>query len=608
MSNQTRFCRSRITTFLCVFISSTVLALAGFAENCFAQDKPNIILITLDDADFDVFEVRNAHLRYRNITEIANSGISFTNVHATTPFCGPSRACLYRAQYAHNTGIRVNDPAIPSSHGFTGGMAYYDEQGYFENDLGTWMQDAGYRTMMIGKFLHHEFRPIIPKGWDDFHSYLGARYYETFRFTNENAPQGRGEVLPPGLYRTTEETRDVVRTINRHIARDDGRPFFLNVNPYGPHLHDPASPGMVDTKLLHLWPNVPMPFALSHNESDISDKRGYYKGLPEFNEWQLDFTKATFRDRVLAMRSCDDMVGTIRRTLRRNGLEDNTYILITSDNGYLNGHHRSIGKGTSYDRSTRVPTFVIGPDVPEGRKADHLIAHIDIGPTIVELAGGKAPGFVDGRSFAHLLTPTGIDDNEQFRSSMLIENWAQHTFFGVTVESASTALRTVDWIYTEWANGDKDFFNLQDDPDQLDNSYPDLHPNMRDFVASVLRTHKNPNQKSKAQFSVPFEEGEQIPVGQRLRGVAEDSQGVEHVRLALFDIERNRYWNGTRWQTGFFLLRAELENQGGQITFWNYDEMPVGNQVAPGMMAAWVWSYDENFRHDETPTLRFFRN
>ena len=106
---------------------------------------------------------------------------------------------------------------------------------------------------------------------------------------------------------------------------------------------------------------------------------------------------------------------------------------------------------------------------------------------------------------------------------------------------------------------------------------------------------------------MPFEDGELISVGQGLRGLAEDSIGVEHVRLAVFDIEEKLYWNGSDWQPEFFLLRAELENPGGQITFWNYDEMPVGAQVAPGLMAAWVWSYDENFEHD-SPTLKFFQN
>ena len=604
--NPIRNFASYFATLFCLFVSSAFLGLAGLAENCAAQ-KPNIILINLDDADMEMFEVRNSHVLYRNITDVANSGITFTNLHATTPFCGPSRACLYRAQYASSTGIKVNDPTVASSHGFDGGLDYYDQQGYFDDDLGTWMKDAGYRTMMIGKFLHHEFRPIIPPGWDDFHSYLGGTYFDTHRFSNEHDPNGLFDQVEPGLYRTTEETRDAVRTIERHVARNDGRPFFLNLNPYGPHTHCCGSPGMVDTRMLNWWPTIQMPESLSHNEADISDKRGYFRGLQPLEPWQVQFTEMRFRERALALRSCDDMLGIIRRILDRHKLSDNTYIIVTSDNGYLNGHHRAIGKGTSANRATHVPMYVIGPGVPAGRKADHLIAHIDIGPTIVDLAGRTAPNFVDGRSFAHLLTPTGIDDNPTFRNGILIENWAQFKVFGMTTESASTALRTHDWIYTEWANGDKDFFNLQQDPDQLENHYAGLHAATRDFLGSWLRTLKDPAQKSKARFSVPFEDGEQIAVGQGLRGLAEDSIGVEHVRLAVFDIEGKRYWNGTDWQPEFFLLRAGLENPGGQITFWNYDEMPVGAQVAPGLMASWVWSYDENFVHD-SPTLKFFEN
>ena len=593
----------KLTILPCLLVSA-ILALPGFTGNCYAQ-RPNIILINLDDADIEMFELKNANGPYRNINRIADAGITFTNLHVTTPFCGPSRACLYRAQYAHNTGIKVNDPAIPNSNGFDGGMTYYEEQGYFQNDLGTWMKDAGYRTMLVGKYLHAGFQPIVPPGWDDFNSYLGARYWDTPLFNNEGAPEGKFDQLPAGRYRTTEETRDAIRLIRNHVQRNDGRPFFLNLNPYGPHNPDPNSPGMVDTRMMDWWVGLRMPGSLALNEEDISDKVGYFKDLPKFEPEIIELLHARHRERALALKSCDFMVGSIRNTLEQLNLLDNTYILLTSDNGFMSGHHRATGKGTPFDRATRVPLYVMGPGVPAGRKANHLMAHIDLGPTIVDLAGGQVPSFVDGISFKHLLTPTGIDDNDSFRNAVLIENWTQFNRAGRIIESASTALRTTDMIYTEWANGDKDFFDLRFDPEQLNNAFPFLDASTRDSFARQLRTLKNPNQLSKARFAIPFGDFELLPVGLGLRGLAEDPVGVEHVRLAVYDIEQELYWNGQDWQSNFFLLRAELENPGGQITFWNYDQMPAGDDAAPGLKAAWVWSYDKNFRHDSN-TLAFF--
>ena len=595
-----------IKTGLLLLISLAAILLTTFAGICSAQ-SPNIILINFDDADSELFELSYSDQLYPNIMGVASSGISFTNLHVSTPYCGPSRACLYRAQYAHNTGIHINDPSSRRSNGFDGGMEYYRLQGYFLDDLSIWMKNAGYRTMMIGKFLHHDFLPIIPPGWDDFHSYLGSRYWNTWRFTNENNPKGNFEQLLPDVYRTNEETRDVVRTLERHAAQDGNQPFFLNINPLGPHDEAPGTGGMVDTPLLHWWPNSRAPFSRAFNEANISDKRGFYKNLPSLSPGLIDFSRALHRDRALATRSLDDMVGEIRSTLQRLNMADNTYIMITSDNGFSNGHHRLFGKGTPTDRSTRVPLFVMGPGVPAGRTANQLMAHIDLGPTIVGLARGTTPKFVDGRSFTHLLTPTGIDDHPSFRNAVLLENWAQFNASSQLADSASTSVRTVDSVYTEWANGEKDFYDLQTDPQQLENSYDELHPIIQDFLASWLRTLKNPDHKSNARFTIPFRYREQLPVGQGMRGFAEDPKGVQQVRLAIYDLLGKRYWNGSSWQSDFIQVNAELENPQGQITFWNYESMPVGADVAAGEMAAWVWSYDKNFVH-ANPRLIVFEN
>ena len=109
---------------------------------------------------------------------LAQSGIKFTNLHATTPFCAPSRAALFRGQYAFSTGVKVNQPDTATSNGFTGGYSEFVDRGYDTDELGVWMRNAGYRTMHVGKFHHHNFDNRVPPGWDEFRLTGGARYWQ----------------------------------------------------------------------------------------------------------------------------------------------------------------------------------------------------------------------------------------------------------------------------------------------------------------------------------------------------------------------------------------------------------------------------------------------
>ena len=112
-----------------------------FASQLGAQ-KPNIVLINLDDADSELMIDSNLAGRYPNLNRLAQSGLRFTNLHVTTPICGPSRACFLRCQYAHHTGIRINNPSSSKSNGFGGGMRTYLDAGYFDDDLSIWMKDC----------------------------------------------------------------------------------------------------------------------------------------------------------------------------------------------------------------------------------------------------------------------------------------------------------------------------------------------------------------------------------------------------------------------------------------------------------------------------------
>ena len=569
------------------------------------SSRPNIILINLDDADRQMFELSYSGILFPNIMKIASDGVRFKNFHVTTPLCGPSRACLYRGQYAHNTGIKVNIPRVPESHNFDGGFQYYRSQGYFENDLSTWMKGAGYRTMMVGKFLHSDFQPYVPRGWDDFYFYLGGLYFGTYRFTNRTLPQGKTDRIGEGEYRTTAETQDAVRLMQEHVARNSSQPFFLNLNPLGPHKQQSGASSMIPKHYESWWTAAQQTYSAAYDEVNFSDKRGHFRPLKRLTAEGHFLMREHYRERLLATRAVDDMVARVRQTLTELGIANNTYIFVTSDNGFSLGHHRSTGKGTPTDRSSHVPLFVLGPDVQPGQVSDQLLGHIDLAPTIVELAGGITPSFVDGRSFANVIKHRGSDVLPPIRDALLIENWANQFQFGTESSAASTSLRYANSVYTEWSNGDRDFYDLVDDPQQLKNGYDALAPNEKLFLELTLRTMRNPQNAPQARFSNPIALQQVLPKNAILGGMAEDSIGVHQVRLAIRDLSTNCFWDGQKWQTGFLQVSAELKNPGGQITEWYYPQMPTGANLPAGKVVCWAWATDSRFRYSAPAVARF---
>lgn len=588
-----------IAVTVCVSFGGLVQAKALDPNDSVA--KPNIILINLDDADAEMFSDETLALRFPNLHQLAGRGVKFSNAHATTPLCGPSRACLLRAQYAHHCGICVNEPDVPAAYGFDGGMRSYLDRGYASDDLSTWMQDAGYHTMHVGKFLHHQTVFTIPEGWDDFYSSVGGRYFETYRITNRGGNGPVSETIPPGVYRTTAEAADSIRLIQRRVEAADGKPFFLFLNPFGPHRQQANTGEMFESKYASLWPNATIPPSLAYDEDDHTDLRGPLKNAPQLNEAGHAYLATHYRERLLAMRSVDDMVGSILDQLEEQNLIDNTYVFVTSDNGFALGHHRAIAKGMHVDRATNVPLLVAGPGVSPGT-SDHLLAHIDIGPTIVQLAGGTTPSFADGVSFARLIAEP--DSDRPVRDSVLIENFETRTMLGSFYEFASTGLRTKDGVYVEWATGGREYFDLTNDPEQIYNIHARLPLTTRQSLANTLRRSKNWT-PAEASFRRPYYDLDELEYPFALEGIAQTTVATRTVRLAIRDLTNGRYWDGEEWVSGFKQVTAKLGQTNGMLTSWKVP-LDFGDQKPAGLMKAWVWGLDWSSNY-QTPDTVVFR-
>jgi len=389
-----------------------MLAPAGGAANETATSRgevrPNILLITTDDQT-------RADMKYLPLTRrlLGDAGVTFTNMLSPHPLCCPARAEILTGQFAQNNGVLTNA-------GVFGGFSALRKK---DNTIATWLHDAGYETSLAGKFLNG-FKPDarpgateqtalgdrVQPGWDHWFSYAGDRAgYTEFAMYDGTYPVQQHD--NDGTYATTSITDDAVKQI--HAFSVTPQPFFMWTSYYAPHgvcagpgegCMDPPVPAPQDSAL---WTDVPNPAASkpSFNEPDVSDKPYAIRHLRKVDP---DLAQKLFTKRIQALASVDRGVAAQVAALDATGQLDNTLILFTSDNGFLLGEHRYLGKVFPYEEALRVPLLVRGPGLPAGVQRSANALTIDLAPTIVAAAHVAAGRVMDG----HDLRPY-IDDPDR---------------------------------------------------------------------------------------------------------------------------------------------------------------------------------------------------
>jgi arylsulfatase A-like enzyme len=203
------------------------------------------------------------------------------------------------------------------------------------------------------------------------------------------------------------------------------------------------------------------------------------------------------RARRAALLSVDEGVARIVAALRRTGELANTYVLFTSDNGYMQGEHRvRSGKMLPYDPSTRVPLLIRGPGIPAGRATSELVANTDLAPTLLDLAGARPGKTLDGRSLVAFARSPGI----RTKRAILHETGGAR-YAGPREQDERTnsrrplrrvmsyrAIRTPRWLYVRWHNGDRELYDLRRDRDQMRSLHAgSAHRRVRLVLAKRLR-------------------------------------------------------------------------------------------------------------------------
>jgi N-acetylglucosamine-6-sulfatase len=449
-----------------------------------AVGRPNIVVIMSDDQTMEEMRVMP---QTRSL--IGTMGTTFTKSAVTYALCCPSRATFLTGQYSHNHRVRSN--GLPD-----GGYTLLDRS----NTLPLWLQEAGYVTGHIGKYLNGYGKvdsTAIPPGYTEWYGSLGESAYDYYNYFMNQQGRVVFHGSTPGQYQSDFYTAKAVDFITRRgrTAAAGGKPFFLFVTYLAPHWGYTVEPG----DPLSLQTAVPaprhkgrfagqsLPASPAFNEADMSDKPASMRSRVPLTPAQVSDLQVAYQQRLESLLAVDEGVGRIINALQGVGVLQNTLVIYTSDHGWYQGEHRiGFGKILPYEPAVKVPLLIRGPGVLSNRRVSAPVANIDLAPTIVATAGARARLTMDGRSLWPLLQGQNIWSATGEARHIMVE------------DSPRGGLATVFWsirqgkyVYTEYGNGDRELYDLSADSAQLTSRHADpAYAGVRGALANRLAVMK----------------------------------------------------------------------------------------------------------------------
>jgi N-acetylglucosamine-6-sulfatase len=475
----------RRLSWMCAFVLATVCDSALASDQTSSQQqrislqhRPNIVFILMDD-----MALHDVGVMPKLKKLLVDEGATFTNYFVTNSLCCPSRASILRGQYVHNHHVDSNVDSTGK------GFQRFQRLGHQRSTIATWLKDAGYTTGLMGKYLNgyadKNDQTHVPEGWDEWNSPIDNNAYKHFQYSlNEN-----GKIVAygdsPKDYLTDVIARKAAAFIHKAAAKKD--PFFLYLAPYAPHA--PATPA---PRHQAFFSEAKAPRTVSFNERDVSTKPEYVRAQPLLSKKRIERLDRLYRRRIQSLQAVDDLLEQLIATLKETGELGNTFIVFTSDNGYHLGQHRLLnGKRTAYEEDIHVPLVIRGPGISARHSVSYLALETDLAPTFAEWASVTPPSFVDGRSLANLTTD--LPSLERWRQAVLIEHVpdSKLTAFENALSkqtprlTAYKALRSNDYLYVQYSSGERELYDMRNDPAQLHNIASKL--NSKDIEKLSLR-------------------------------------------------------------------------------------------------------------------------
>ena len=366
-----------------------------------AAGRPNVVVIVADDLDKTLMPYMPNVQRL-----VRDAGAELTNFYVEQSTCCTSRATILSGRYAHNHGVIAN--TWPE-----GGFARWQMTGE-AHALPVWLSEVGYRNALLGKYFNEypfppktvsdwrergDLRHYIPPGWTNWWSPVRGNAYAQVRYKlNVNYSvdrEYREEYLDKVLGRSAVS---LVEGEHRYDFARGGQ--FLYYASYSPHTPYAYPPEYEDTFTDARYPRTP-----DFDEDDVSDKFGVTRLRKPLTGAEKQEIDEAFRDRVRSVQVLDQNVADLVEALDEEGALEDTYIVFTSDNGYImGGHRREIGKYNHFESTVNVPFYVRGPGIAPGTTIEDPAANVDVAPTIADMADAPAPVDIDGLSLLPRLT------------------------------------------------------------------------------------------------------------------------------------------------------------------------------------------------------------
>jgi N-acetylglucosamine-6-sulfatase len=344
----------------------------------------NIVLILSDDHRWDAMGfMGHPFLKTPAMDRIAREGVHFANAFVTTSLCSPSRASMLTGQYAHTHRVTDNNTLDPP------GLVFFPQ----------YLQAAGYETAFIGKWHMGGESDQPRRGFDHWVSFRGQGSYmpseKAFLNVNGNQVKQQG-------YITDELTGYAIEWLRGRGLK----PFFLWLS------HKAVHGGFVPAKRhdgVYEQQEVTPPKTQADTPENYHGKPRWVKtqrnsthgaDFPDQRTIPLERNYKRYCETLLAL---DESIGKVLDQLRQQGMLDSTLVVYVSDNGYQWGEHGLQDKRTGYEESIRIPMVARCPELFQpGTKTRGMVLNIDLGPSLLAVAGFRAPASMQGRNFLPL--------------------------------------------------------------------------------------------------------------------------------------------------------------------------------------------------------------
>ena len=456
-------------------ILRSILLIAAFAGNAFSAErpaKPNVLLILSDDLNTALSGFGHPQCKTPHLDRLAERGVSFRRMYCQFPVCGASRSSLMNGLYPYSTGDLQNTTIFRKKHPDAVTMSQL-----FKND--------GYYVARVSKIYHMGIPFEIidgtakaddPQSWGEAYNIkCGEQNLPGKKIDHSpgwNSSQTFERVEATGSDLEMADGKAATKAIEL-LTRHRGEPFFLAVGFVRPHV-----PLVAPEKYFRAYPEEEMarPKVPEDDIGDMGKITQKYKTTESLGIKEEDMP-AILSAYYASVTHMDAQVGRLLDALDDLGLSDDTIVVFSSDHGYHLGEHHKWQKQHLFEETCRVPFILSAPWLKSGHGggAQQICELVDLYPTVADLAGLEAPGYLQGTSMRAILKDPKTAD------------WEKKSALTVSTKGG-VSLRNDDWRITTWTKGknvDIELYDLKKDPGEFTNVAQ--HPDYKNALDAMLK-------------------------------------------------------------------------------------------------------------------------